>query len=175
MKQCSKCKCIKNKSDFYKRSKGSSDGLMSSCKDCKNSTTKRWIKKQPKDWWKKYQSDYKDQERRGLISRSKEKRALYKIKGRYGLSKDQIDYMLKKQNNCCFICKDPFNGKFNIDHDHDADFVRGLLCRMCNHGLGNFKDSVTLFGRAADYLEKSFVFPMSDNNARQAKKLKGIK
>jgi hypothetical protein len=39
------------------------------------------------------------------------------------------------------------------DHDHTTDKFRGTLCRNCNLGIGNFKDSTALLAKAMLYLE----------------------
>jgi len=41
---------------------------------------------------------------------------------------------------CCEICK--VETLLDSDHDHLTGKRRGLLCRRCNQGLGNFTDSV---------------------------------
>lgn len=41
-----------------------------------------------------------------------------------------------------------------VDHDHDSDQVRGLLCFNCNQGIGRLKDSPALLRAAAAYLER---------------------
>ena len=41
----------------------------------------------------------------------------------------------------------------NIDHNHDTEKVRGLLCQKCNQGLGLFKDSAKILRKAAKYLD----------------------
>jgi len=39
-----------------------------------------------------------------------------------------------------------------IDHCHDTDEVRGLLCNLCNVGLGAFQDDPVLLHGAVTYL-----------------------
>jgi hypothetical protein len=51
----------------------------------------------------------------------------------------------------CQICGTNLK-PFHIDHDHKTNEIRGLLCRACNHGLGNFKDNPKLLIKAANYL-----------------------
>lgn len=52
----------------------------------------------------------------------------------------------------CQICKSS-DKMFHIDHDHRTMKIRGLLCSICNRGLGYFKDSPELLRKAANYLE----------------------
>lgn len=74
----------------------------------------------------------------------------------YGLDSGALETMLDAQNNRCAICFIEFDGiKFHIDHDHASGKVRGLLCRGCNWGLGNFKDSIEALTNAIDYLNIS--------------------
>jgi hypothetical protein len=49
-----------------------------------------------------------------------------------------------------------------VDHDHVTGDPRELLCSFCNHGLGNFKDSVQLMQVAIAYLEKHAATPFPD-------------
>lgn len=44
-----------------------------------------------------------------------------------------------------------------MDHDHITGTVRGLLCRVCNIGLGHFKDSRLHLKKAMEYLDKHDV------------------
>lgn len=58
------------------------------------------------------------------------------------------------QNKLCAICKVeiPFNA--HMDHDHTTLKLRGMLCRNCNPGLGQFKHNPILLEAAAAYLRK---------------------
>lgn len=84
------------------------------------------------------------------------------FKAKYGITQDEYDALLKQQNGVCAICLSPQmtvrQGKtimLCIDHDHETDEVRGLLCSKCNVALGQMDDSPALLRQAAEYLETS--------------------
>ena len=56
------------------------------------------------------------------------------------------------QRGLCAVCE--VNPIEHVDHDHTTGKTRDLLCSQCNKGLGHFNDSLELFRKAADYLEK---------------------
>ena len=66
--------------------------------------------------------------------------------------------MLSQTEGKCPICGRQFvAGKMNpqgydIDHNHRTGKVRGLLCRNCNRGLGQFDDNVEALLQAVVYL-----------------------
>ena len=75
----------------------------------------------------------------------------------YNLTAEQYEDILQKQESKCAICGtvNSINkrvGGLFIDHDHDTNIVRGLLCHQCNAGLGYFKDNVNLLNNAINYL-----------------------
>jgi hypothetical protein len=84
-------------------------------------------------------------------------RAEMAMKRKYGLTIEQYNVQLVKQNGVCAICKTktPGNGneRFAVDHDHITGSPRGLLCISCNNGLGAFKDNVEYLQAAIHYLE----------------------
>lgn len=70
--------------------------------------------------------------------------------------------MVEAQNNVCAICGNPETGiypaskkprRLAVDHDHDTNTVRGLLCGPCNMALGLFYDDQTRLQKAIDYLD----------------------
>lgn len=64
----------------------------------------------------------------------------------------------------CQICGVEFKDKITkqYDHDHATGKVRGVLCRSCNYGLGNFKDNPVLLIKAQSYLNWQ-VIPSSES------------
>lgn len=62
----------------------------------------------------------------------------------------------EKQNSCCAICNTKLaeNKDIHVDHCHTTGMVRGLLCRGCNLGLGNFFDNIQALTEAIKYLQK---------------------
>lgn len=73
------------------------------------------------------------------------------LKRLYGLSREQHEQMIKDQQGCCKICGEQTT--LVVDHDHESNKIRSLLCTQCNVGLGSFKDSTALLRLAMDYLQ----------------------
>jgi hypothetical protein len=74
------------------------------------------------------------------------------------LSTFEYAKLLVDQNNACAICgieATELKRELNVDHNHETNKIRGLLCHHCNIGLGNFRDSTTLLSVAIEYLERT--------------------
>ena len=72
---------------------------------------------------------------------------------RYGLAPEQYQQLLQVQNNQCAICKiDLTTAIKHIDHHHELNHIRGILCHKCNMGLGLFQENPTLLDAAKTYL-----------------------
>jgi hypothetical protein len=85
-------------------------------------------------------------------------------KNRYGITVAEYEGIFERQGGVCAICGDPPTSDYNVlcvDHCHATGQVRKLLCRMCNVGLGKFRDNATFLRAAAEYLER---FEASLNN-----------
>ena len=77
----------------------------------------------------------------------------------YGMTIEDYEDRLKKQNGRCSICKSDKpkgrgKGVFHIDHNHATGQIRSILCVDCNIGLGMFQDSIKSLFKAITYLLK---------------------
>jgi hypothetical protein len=68
----------------------------------------------------------------------------------YGMSIEDLDAMLLAQHGVCAVCQTA--PAIHVDHDHQTDKVRGLLCFRCNAALGQFGDDPLVLRRAARYV-----------------------
>ena len=142
-KRCTKCGEHKPRSEFSAHAV-SKNGVQSTCKLCSALIARDRYNKSNK-------------EKTAEINRKS------KLKRKYGISLDDYDMMLKKQNGGCAICgtKKPagksgqFGPVFHVDHCHKSGLVRGLLCHHCNVALGAFKESSELLIKAAEYIERN--------------------
>ena len=90
----------------------------------------------------------------------------------YGITPEEYDALRVAQGYRCAICDRPeaelpdrqtgrprLDGKPNaapmrlhVDHDHDTDAIRGLLCWPCNTAIGLFQDQPFRMTRAIAYV-----------------------
>ncbi|MBU0847166.1 endonuclease VII domain-containing protein [Patescibacteria group bacterium] len=146
-KVCRKCKISKTLDNFYKRSR-SKDGLTSWCKTC----TLEQHKTEPyKNTREKHRENCKEHI-------TLQQRATGYLR-RYNLTWPEFTQLQNNQNGTCAICGKIFSPQtwdkrtdICIDHDHQTGKVRGLLCHLCNRGLGQFYDRVDLLEQAIKYL-----------------------
>ena len=130
-KVCNVCEVEKDISAFYNGRK--------KCKDCVNAAARR-IRIDHPERYAKYRKQHNE----------------YLKKSRYGVTQEQYDEMLVNQNNMCKLCGNKFKSSkdTHIDHCHDTDIVRGLLCNSCNVALGQFDDNIQNMENAIKYLQK---------------------
>lgn len=83
-------------------------------------------------------------------------------KAKYGIDNDTYLAMRAGQGDQCAICRIDFapenvkhgrNSNCVVDHCHDTNKVRGLLCPRCNAGLGQFRDNPDFLRSAIEYLK----------------------
>lgn len=82
----------------------------------------------------------------------------YNLQWRYGLTLAEYEALVAAQGSRCAICgadKPGGNARtWPVDHCHDSNAVRGLLCVHCNMGIGQFQDDPERLRAAADYIER---------------------
>lgn len=171
MKICTKCKIEKEYTEFCK-SKNGKEGLSSWCKNCLGEyqkefylENKEFIGKYHKEWYHK-NKEYLKKVRIEYFKRYPIPKREYDRKthllSKYGITLEQYNEILDSQNGVCAICFTPSlfkykNGKIrnlSVDHDHKTGQVRGILCDICNRGLGHFKDSIDLLEKGKQYLQE---------------------
>lgn len=127
VKQCPSCSSWMPLTSFS-LNRCQADGRQTQCKECSKKNNSRRTKKYMRE---------------------------KALRSKYGLRPVDYDRMYHEQEGCCMICgvHQSETDRFHVDHDHETDAVRALLCSHCNKGLGQFKDDPDKLRRAADYLE----------------------
>ena len=65
-----------------------------------------------------------------------------RIARRYGVTRGAYYAMFKAQQYRCALCPvavRPLTKKSHVDHDHETNLVRGILCERCNLLLGKYE------------------------------------
>lgn len=77
-----------------------------------------------------------------------------RLKSRYNVQKGAFDAQKARQHNKCLGCQADFGQKRPVvDHCHESNRWRGLLCDRCNILLGMVKDSKDKLRRLMAYLD----------------------
>jgi hypothetical protein len=111
---------------------------------------------------------YDHQTKEGRAAYEKDHRAknplLYRDKEfrkRFGITLLDYQAKLEEQKGVCAICSKPERGTrngvtrwLNVDHNHETNEVRGLLCTNCNVAVGMMFESREIMRAAIAYLDK---------------------
>lgn len=152
MKTCKNLNCTQTNPqslDKFYNDKGFKDGKMAICKVCKSEKVYAWRAKNPQVYnalavsWRQKNPD---------------KQHATEIKRHYGLSIQDYNATLVKQNMKCALCDkqhDPSikRGRLYVDHNHETKTVRALLCHNHNVMLGHAQDSIEMLEKAIKYLK----------------------
>jgi Autographiviridae endonuclease VII len=120
-----------------------------------------------------YQKEYRQEKTSEFRAR--------RLKDTFGISLSEYESMHATQKGKCAICGGPEtitrNGKVRwlaVDHCHDSEKVRGLLCGRCNPMIGYARDDIGLLENAILYLkdhgaiEPMAMYAMTDINGPHA-------
>lgn len=165
-KECLKCNKIIPLSNFHRKTT-SKDGRQPLCKECDYKARNQHYQKNKQLHLEKQRERLKPgtpaREKyliylREYREKNKLKMFYTHIKYKYGISREQYELLFKQQNGCCAICEksqEQCKYRLHVDHNHDSNIIRGLLCNDCNCALGLFKEQPLILQKAILYLEKS--------------------
>lgn len=158
---CARCKIPKSTSEFPVVTARGKKRYSSYCTDCINGYARDFRSKDVAAFRQKANLYYQaNAERKRELARRWRANAgvqrAYNLRSQYGISLDDYQVLLDKQQGVCAVCKKPPQGKrkfLAVDHDHQTGKIRGLLCTTCNVGLGALQDNPDLLRAALVYLE----------------------
>jgi len=97
--------------------------------------------------------------RKGYLLENKAKYRKNYLKREYGITMEDYENMLIEQDGMCKCCGlpgiDNRDRILHIDHNHETNKVRGLLCDNCNRALGMVKDSIKTLESMIEYLKSN--------------------
>lgn len=153
-KTCSKCGAVKPLSEFYRHTSGR-DGRQGYCIACQRAQNLAYRTK-PEN------REANRRRAREHYWRNIERYRVRRNSANQGITEADYRLAMIAQDGRCAICgQSPVEGRkggpnksarLHIDHDHAAGCFRGLLCHLCNIGLGHFRDDPELLAKAAAYL-----------------------
>lgn len=147
--------------EYAKRKNASSKKSAAKNPTKKREGTKKWIKEHP-ERYKELRKRYYDKHVDEILETKKERydpelQRKKNIESKYG--KRAFDYYqqkFKEQNGLCKICGNvSTNGlPLCLDHNHDTEQWRDLLCNHCNFLVGHSKEKISVLKKTIDYLEE---------------------
>ena len=102
--------------------------------------------------WREENKERSLQLARDWSRKNKDKVKNSRLKSQYGITLDEYESFVARQEGKCAICKR--YAQLLVDHCHKTNMVRGLLCDSCNRGIGFLQDDPTVLHAAATYLER---------------------
>lgn len=133
VKRCPRCGETKERAEFNKNARRA-DGLNVYCKPCRSAYEK--------------------------TPRQRRRSRLYMLVWMYGVSSSEFEDRYMEQGGRCAACWEPFDFDLkgrrpHVDHDHKTRYVRGLVHRDCNLGIGIAGDDADRLRLWADYLDRA--------------------
>jgi hypothetical protein len=144
-KRCTRCGAVKSLDDFY-RHDGCRDGVRPECKACNLAEKAKRHRENPeparartRQWQQDNPERYRDKAAAYAADGRKKlsDRRSY-LKRKYGITLEEYDEMLVRQDGRCAICRcEPRPDiSLHVDHDHGSGAIRSLLCFRCNVAIG---------------------------------------
>ncbi len=70
---------------------------------------------------------------------NQEKVRIWRRLNKYGITEEEYNTLLEKQNYQCAVCHEIPEEWLCVDHDHITGKIRGLLCKSCNLLVGEYE------------------------------------
>jgi hypothetical protein len=139
--------CNESKSlDDFHNAKANKDGKVTRCKPCVKQLNLEWQAKNPekaRSAWRTAEAKSRD----NLQSRAR----------KYGLTKQELQVLIDQADGKCEICgRKPFRWLV-VDHCHNTQIVRGMLCEGCNQAIGLFQEDTDSMQSAIEYLIRNKI------------------
>ena len=167
-KACKECGAIKPLEEYWLHNQAA-DGRHGVCAECMRAR----IRSRPTDHPQRVRDRAKAREyqkRPDIMVRENERHAkryyanhdkiraqvkAAKFRRKYGITPEQADHMLVAQGGVCAICKTSEWTKSgpSVDHCHESNRVRAILCNRCNAAIGFAKEDPARLRAAAVYIE----------------------
>lgn len=134
MKKCIKCNVEKSLDNFNFRNK-EKNYRHSSCKQCSSAYAR--------DRWTNNINGTRDKGRKSNRE--------YNYRARYNAPEEVIQKLIENPVGNCEICGT--ETQLFVDHCHNTNKYRGLICRNCNLMLGYAKDNINTLLSGVQYLK----------------------
>ena len=104
----------------------------------------------------------KEKQKNRWNSRTPKKRLVQHLKYKYGVTEEEFLNTWENQKGKCAICEidlpnllvyENRRRGYAIDHNHETNKFRGILCINCNTLLGMSRDNLDILNNAIKYLE----------------------
>lgn len=154
LKRCSKCHIEKPYDAFNWRSDNNT--YRSQCKACAQvrlTIQQRLRRAKNPEKHRTYMDTYRIANRERILKNALQSH----YRRKFGLTIEERNQMLAEQGGVCAICQgDNSNSKrdWHIDHCHETQCIRGILCADCNAMLGRARDKITTLQNAIAYLRR---------------------
>jgi hypothetical protein len=146
-KWCNGCKRTLPESAFGRVKSGKQAGrIRARCRKCETNATKVW-QANNRERNLAHKKNYRATHREAYLRYHRRKNWTDA-----GMDPDAVEALLA-QYDCCMICGS--QNRLVPDHDHETLELRGILCHLCNTGIGFLRDSPEILGAAIVYLERT--------------------
>jgi Recombination endonuclease VII len=107
-----------------------------------------------REYQREYQREWKRRRRAANPEKFSEQKRAADLKLHYGLTLGGYAFLSVSQNAVCAVCHQPCKTgmRLAVDHCHQTNLVRGLLCRECNTSAGKLGEDPDRIERLAAYI-----------------------